>query len=215
MIASLTPSLTAFSRLAEEDAHEVHAGDGGWLAEWAWLIVIVPLIITFLIVFFGKRSPWKGWGMATFGMAFVAIYGTALAWVNLDEGILYEGAIEIGRIGSFTLEWGWVVDGLSIMMYFLVGVVGFLVFVYANGYMKGDVRYTWFFASFSLFAGGMLVLVSAPNLIQLIVGWELVGVSSYLLIAHYWEDYANVDAGNKAADADAALNLTGKALRDG
>jgi len=198
MSASLTPILTAFARFAEEDEHAVHAGDGGWLAEWAWLIVVVPLVITFLIVFFGKRSPLKGWGMATFGMAFVAVYGTALAWVNLQDGILYEGAIEIGQIGSFTLEWGWVVDGLSIMMYFLVGVVGFLVFVYANGYMKGDIRYTWFFASFSLFAGGMLVLVSAPNLIQLIVGWELVGVSSYLLIAHYWEDFDNVDAGNKA-----------------
>ena len=57
-------------------------------------------------------------------------------------------------------------------MYFLVGVVGFLVFAYARGYMEGDVRYTWFFACFTLFAGGMLVLVSAPNLLQLIVGWE-------------------------------------------
>ena len=65
--------------------------------------------------------------------------------------------------------------------------------------------------SFSLFAGGMLVLVAAPNLIQLIVGWELVGVASYLLIAHYWEDFENVDAGNKAfmvnKVADAGLFL--------
>ncbi|MEA2022944.1 MAG: NADH-quinone oxidoreductase subunit L [Actinomycetota bacterium] len=209
MLAALTPIVGLFAFLSEEGGHEVHAGDGGALAEWAWLIVVVPMVITFLIVFFGKHSPWKGWGMATFGMAFVAVYGAILAWKNLTEGILYEGAIEVGRIGDFTIEWGWVVDGLSIMMYFLVGVVGFLVFVYANGYMRGDVRYTWFFASFSLFAGGMLVLVSAPNLIQLIVGWELVGVSSYLLIAHYWEDFDNVDAGNKAfmtnKVADAAL----------
>jgi NADH-quinone oxidoreductase subunit L len=198
MLAAFTPIVARVALLTEEGAHEVHASNGGWLAAWAWLIVVVPLALTFLIVFFGKRSPLKGWGMATFGMAFVAVYGTALAWVNLQEGILYEGAIEIGQIGLFTLQWGWVVDGLSIMMYFLVGVVGLLVFVYANGYMKGDIRYTWFFASFSLFAGGMLVLVSAPNLIQLIVGWELVGVSSYLLIAHYWEDLENVDAGNEA-----------------
>lgn len=136
MVASVTPFLGLVALFAEEGEHEVTAGDGGWLAEWAWLIVVVPLVITFLIVFFGKRSPWKGWGMATFGMAFVAVYGAVLAWVNLQDGILYEGAIEIGRIGSFTLEWGWVVDGLSIMMYFLVGVVGFLVFVYANGYMR-------------------------------------------------------------------------------
>ncbi len=203
MLAALTPLFAWFALLSEETGHaeaghEVHAGDGGALAQWAWLIVVVPLVITFLIVFFGKYSPLKGWGMATFGMAFVAVYGSALAWVNLQEGILYEGAIEVGRIGDFTIEWGWMVDGLSTMMYFLIGVVGFLVFVYAKGYMKGDVRYTWFFASFSLFAGGMLVLVSAPNFIQLIVGWELVGVSSYLLIAHYWEDFDNVDAGNKA-----------------
>ena len=90
------------------------------------------------------------------------------------------------------------VDGLSIMMYFVVGVVGLLVFIYAKGYMHGDIRYTWFFASFTLFAGGMLVLVSAPNLIQLIVGWELVGVASYLLIGHYWEEHENSSAAIKA-----------------
>ena len=80
----------------------------------------------------------------------------------------------------------------------VVGVVGLLVFVYAKGYMEGDIRHTWFFASFTLFAGGMLVLVSAPNLIQLIVGWELVGVASYLLIGHYWEEHENSSAAIKA-----------------
>ena len=64
--------------------------------------------------------------------------------------------------------------------------------------MKGDVRVTWFFAAFSLFAGSMLLLVSAPNLIQLIVGWEGVGLSSYLLIGHYWEQKENSSAGMKA-----------------
>ena len=92
----------------------------------------------------------------------------------------------------------WVVDGLSILMFFLVNFVGLIVFVYALGYMKGDVRVDWFFAAFSLFAGAMLVLVGAPNLIQLIIGWEGVGLASYLLIGFYWEDIANVKAGNKA-----------------
>ncbi|MCL1598361.1 MAG: NADH-quinone oxidoreductase subunit L, partial [Actinomycetia bacterium] len=140
-----------------------------------------------------------------------AVYGTVLFVLNATQGIVYYGQIEIARIGDLVLEWGWSVDGLSIMMYFLVGVVGTLVFTYAKSYMEGDVRFTWFFASFSLFAGGMLVLVSAPNLIQLIVGWELVGVASYLLIGHYWEDYDNVDAANKAfmvnKVADAGLFL--------
>ena len=131
-------------------------------------------------------------------MLFVAVYGVALFAMNANEGINYEGSIEIARIGSFTLEWGWVVDGLSIMMYAVVGVVGLAVFTYAKGYMKGDIRYTWFFAAFTMFAGAMLVLVSAPNLIQLIVGWELVGLASYLLIGHYWEDHANNAAATKA-----------------
>ena len=89
MLAALTPLFASFALLAEETGnaeagHEVHAGDGGALAQWAWLIVVVPIVITFLIVFFGKRSPLKGWGMATFGMAFVAVYGAALAWKNLS-----------------------------------------------------------------------------------------------------------------------------------
>ncbi len=64
--------------------------------------------------------------------------------------------------------------------------------------MRGEIRYTFFWAAFTLFAGSMLLLVSAPNLIQLIVGWEGVGVASYLLIGHYWEDKANSSAGMKA-----------------
>lgn len=193
-----------------EGAHGAEPGiTSGPLVEWAWLIVVVPLVTAFLITFFGTKSRFKGWLMAWLSIGFVAAYGTVLFVVNATEGVLYSGQINIATIGSFELEWGWMVDGLSIMMYFLVGVVGFLVFTYAKGYMEGDVRFTWFFVSFSLFAGGMLVLVSSPNLIQLIVGWELVGVASYLLIGHYWEDFANVDAANKAfmvnKVADAAL----------
>ena len=114
------------------------------------------------------------------------------------DGIVFQDAVEVATLGPLSVEWGWVVDGLSSMMYFVVGVVGFLVFTYAFGYMKGDVRYTFFFGAFTLFAGTMLVLVSAPNMLQLIVGWEGVGVSSYLLIGHYWEEKSNSDAGIKA-----------------
>ncbi len=191
--------LATLFALGEQTGHEVaQLSDGGVLAQWAWLIPVVPLVLMFAIVFFGKRLPMKGWELAEGAMLFVAVYGVALFAMNANEGINYEGSIEIARIGSFTLEWGWVVDGLSIMMYAVVGVVGLAVFTYAKGYMKGDIRYTWFFAAFTMFAGAMLVLVSAPNLIQLIVGWELVGLASYLLIGHYWEDHANNAAATKA-----------------
>ncbi|MGI9584390.1 MAG: NADH-quinone oxidoreductase subunit L [Acidimicrobiia bacterium] len=183
----------------EEGAHGIVPGiTDGPLVEFAWLIVVVPIVMSFVILAFGKKSPFKGWLMAELAIGFVAVYGTVLFILNATQGIVYYGQIEIARVGDFVLEWGWAVDGLSIMMYFLVGVVGLLVFTYAKSYLEGDVRFTWFFVSFTLFAGGMLVLVAAPNLLQLIVGWELVGVASYLLIGHYWEDMANVDAANKA-----------------
>jgi NADH-quinone oxidoreductase subunit L len=180
-------------------ATDLVSSDGGVLAQWAWLIPVVPLVLMFGIVFFGKRLPKKGWELAEAAMAFVAIYGVVLFVANaVGGGIYYEGAVEIARIGSFVIEWGWVVDGLSIMMYAVVGVVGLAVFTYAKGYMEGDIRFTWFFAAFTLFAGAMLVLVSSANMIQLIVGWELVGVASYLLIGHYWEDHENNAAAIKA-----------------
>jgi NADH-quinone oxidoreductase subunit L len=203
LLALAAPLLLATAE--EEGGHAVETfSDGGVLAEFAWLIPVVPMVAAFVIVLFGKRSPLKGWGIAWGSMAFVAVYGTVLFIANIIEGITYEGAVGIGDIGAdgaghtFGLEWGWMVDGLSIMMYMVVGVVGVLVFTYAKGYMEGDIRYTWFFASFALFGGGMLVLVSAPNLIQLIVGWELVGVASYLLIGHYWEEHENSSAAIKA-----------------
>ncbi len=182
----------------EEGGGAAELSDGGILASLAWLIPVVPMVAAFAIALFGKRMPYKGWDIAIAVMGFEALYGTALLLAHIANPIAHDFQIEIAKIGNMPIEWGWAVDGLSIMMYFLVGVVGFFVFLYAKGYMEGDIRFTWFFASFTLFAGGMLVLVSAPNMIQLIVGWELVGVSSWLLIGHYWEEHENSSAAIKA-----------------
>ena len=176
----------------------VHATDGGWLAQWAWLIVVAPFLAMVLIVFFGKRMPRKGGEVAVGAMGFVFVYAAALLILNIAKGVVYQHSIQVAQLGSVSIEWGWVVDGLSTMMYFVVGILSFLVFTYSLGYMKNDIRETWFYAAFALFAGSMLVLVSAPNLIQLIVGWEGVGLASYLLIGHYWEEKENSSAGMKA-----------------
>src|SRR5210317_1921070 len=136
--------------------------DGGIAAEYTWLIVVLPFIAALIFAF-----------------------SSYLLYLNVIEGVASEFYINVGSIGSFDLEFGWVVDGLSIMMYFVVGTVATLVFIYATNYMKGEVRYTFFFTSLTLFAGSMLVLVSSPTLLQLLIGWELVGVCSYLLIGHY------------------------------
>ena len=177
----------------------VERSDGGVLAAGAWLIVLVPFIAALAITLFGKRLPRNGAELAVGAVAFVALYGAVLLLTTwFGDGIVYEGGVTIGSFGGFDIEWAWVVDGLSIMMFFTVGVVSTACFVYAVGYMEGDIRPTAFFASFTLFAGAMLMLVSAANLIQLLIGWELVGVSSYLLIGHYWEQKENSSAGMKA-----------------
>ena len=119
-------------------------------------------------------------------MAINWVYAVALFVLNVTQGVAEEVQFEIGRIGliggrPLVFELGWVVDGLSTMMFVVVTTVSLLVFIYAVGYMHGDVRVTFFFAALSLFAGSMLVLVAAPNLVQLIIGWEGVGLASYLL----------------------------------
>ncbi len=195
----VTAAVLSGSSILAATGEAVERSDGGILAAGAWLIVLVPFLATLAITLFGKRLPRNGGELAVGAVAFVAVYGTVLLLATwFGDGIVYEGGVTIGAFGGFEIEWAWVVDGLSIMMFFVVGVVSTACFVYAVGYMEGDVRPTAFFASFTLFAGAMLMLVSAANLIQLLIGWELVGVSSYLLIGHYWEQKENSSAGMKA-----------------
>jgi NADH-quinone oxidoreductase subunit L len=184
----------------EEVEPAVEAGiTGGFWADTAGIMLVLPFVAFLLILAFGKRLKNQGGELAVAALAINTVWATVLFVQNMTEGVLATYSFEIGRIGSdLVFELGWVVDGLSIMMYFLVSLVGLIVFIYAVGYMHGDVRVPWFFAAFSLFAGSMLVLVGAPNLIQLIIGWEGVGLASYLLIGFYWEDMENVVAGNKA-----------------
>ena len=100
--------------------------------------------------------------------------------------------------GDLGLEAGQRVDGLAAMMFLLVTFVSTMVHVYSTSYMHGDPRYTWYFALLSMFTASMLVLVIANNLMQVLLGWELVGVCSFLLIGFWWEEKKNSDAAIKA-----------------
>ncbi|HEX2153636.1 MAG TPA: NADH-quinone oxidoreductase subunit L [Acidimicrobiia bacterium] len=174
-------------------------GSGGFFAETAGIMLISPFVAFLAIIAVGKRLKYQGAELAIAALAVNTIWAVVLFFLNMTEGVRHEVSFTVGDIGSgLVFELGWLVDGLSIMMYLLVNLVGLIVFIYAVGYMQGDRRVTWFFAAFSLFAGSMLLLVGAPNLIQLIIGWEGVGLASYLLIGFYWEDHENVNAGNKA-----------------
>jgi NADH-quinone oxidoreductase subunit L len=90
------------------------------------------------------------------------------------------------------------IDGLAVVLLLLVSFISLLVQVFSLDYVRGDRRYTHFFASLTLFSAGMLVMVLAENMVQVILGWEIMGLCSFLLIGHWWEEEANSRAALKA-----------------
>ena len=102
------------------------------------------------------------------------------------------------RNGFLEFTVGTRIDGLAVMMLFVVTLISLLVHIYSTAYMHDDVRYTYFYAALSLFTASMLTLVVAPNTLQLLVGWELVGLCSFMLIGHWWEEKENTNAALKA-----------------
>ena len=90
------------------------------------------------------------------------------------------------------------IDGLSVMGLLLVAFISLLVQIYSLEYVRGDRRYTHYFAAITLFSAGMLVMVLAENMIQFLLGWEIMGLCSFLLIGHWWEEEPNARAAVKA-----------------
>jgi len=190
----------------------------------AWLIPTVPAIAFALITLFGKRMPKHGAeiGIAAVGASFVMSCIAASQWIDRveeatghSEGLGAFGKSVFRAAGEHgvepvvnTVTWwisggvhfsvGTTVDGLTVMMLFVVTLISLLVQIYSTAYMHDDRRYTWFFACLSLFTASMLTLVVSENLLQLLVGWELVGLCSFMLIGHWWEDLANSRAAIKA-----------------
>jgi NADH-quinone oxidoreductase subunit L len=93
---------------------------------------------------------------------------------------------------------GTLIDGLSTLMLVVVTLISLLVHIFSTDYVAGDRRYTHYFAFLSLFTASMLFFVISDNTLQMIVGWELVGLCSFALIGHWWEEKANSDAALKA-----------------
>jgi NADH-quinone oxidoreductase subunit L len=167
------------------------------MVDVAWLIPVLPFLAFFLIVFFGRLMPGRGAdiGILATGASFVI---SLLVFFEVVGGAHAERSWRLFELSSFRLEVGMTVDGLAAVMFVVVTVVSLLVQVYSIGYMREEPRYTWYFAALSLFTASMLNLVIANNLFQLLVGWELVGICSYLLIGHFWEEKENSDAAIKA-----------------
>ncbi len=171
------------------------------LLDYAWVVVVLPLVSAAAIAAFGKKLPWEGaeLGIAALGGGW--LLSIAIAWQTYLNSPMepVERFFEWSPLGGgFIFELGMLVDGLTAVMLLLVTTVSLMVHIYSREYMKGEVRFTYFYAMLSLFTFSMLVLVIANNLLQAVIGWELVGLCSFLLIGFYWEEKSNQDAANKA-----------------
>ena len=170
-----------------------------WFVQHAWVIAFLPFVSAALTLFLGKRTPGKGtvYGILAVGTGLVMSLGVLLQFVQHGGGT-YEGSINWFQVGGFHLEAGQLVDGLTAVMLVVVTGVSLCVHIYSLGYMHGDQRYTWFYVALSLFTGAMLNVVVANNLFQLLVGWEIMGFCSYVLIGHWWEEHENSSSAIKA-----------------
>ncbi|WP_460200061.1 NAD(P)H-quinone oxidoreductase subunit 5 [Scytonema sp. NUACC21] len=122
----------------------------------------------------------------------------ALLWSQIEGHAPYTRTLEWAAAGNFHLSMGYTIDHLAALMLVIVTTVAFLVMVYTDGYMSHDPGYVRFYAYLSLFGSSMLGLVVSPNLVQVYIFWELVGMCSYLLVGFWYDRKAAADACQKA-----------------
>src|SRR5579859_1451179 len=180
-----------------------------------WLIPIPPLVAFFVIILAAGRSKtlshiiaigcvFSSWLMS---LSIVLAAVTQHKDLGLVDGSLGPKGVWGGSInwlangtgsGLRAINMGVLVDPLTVIMLFMVPLACLLIFIYSLGYMAHDPRNTRFFAYLSLFAGGMLLLVVADNLLMLFIGWEIMGLCSYLLIGFWYEKPSAYKAAMKA-----------------
>jgi len=175
------------------------------LYQYAWLVPVLPLIGAAIV----------GTGLISYGEAtsklrqpsallIVSLTGAAMVlsglifWSQVQGHQTYTQMFEWAAAGDFRIEMGYTIDHLAALMLVVVTTVAFLVMIYTDGYMAHDPGYVRFYAYLSLFSSSMLGLVISPNLLQVYVFWELVGMCSYLLIGFWYDRKPAADACQKA-----------------
>src|ERR1700686_2619305 len=184
----------------------------GYFLSHLWLIPLFPLAGAAIMFFFGRHLPKDAVNLFCVGSVFLSFLhalGAVLKLFSLPAGqriyqqIFFQwvtpGAMPTSTgLVNFVADWGYLLDPLSCVMVIVVTFVGFLIHVYSIGYMDHEGGYYRFFGYLNLFMFSMLTLVLANNLLLLFVGWEGVGLCSYLLIGFYFLRKSASDAGKKA-----------------
>ena len=161
-----------------------------------WLILFLPLLAAGIITLFTLANK-KVSATLSIG-AIVTGFVLTLAFIKANGFTGGETALNWLSIGSLNVDFGLRLDALSLMMLLIVTGVGGAIHIYSAGYMHDDPGYSRYFACMSLFTFAMLGIVLSNNFLQLFIFWELVGVSSYLLIGFWFEKVSAADAAKKA-----------------
>ncbi|PTX95793.1 NADH-quinone oxidoreductase subunit L [Opitutus sp. ER46] len=158
------------------------------------MLLLVPLLSAAVIALFLRRAGGVAAIVSVMAAVFICVFGLRLAL----SGGRHESATEWLQLGGFTLSIGYKFDDLAALMLTIVGIVGLCVHVFSLGYMAEDGAKARYFGGLSIFMFSMLGIVFADNLFMMFIFWELVGFSSWLLIAHYVTRPAAAEASKKA-----------------
>ena len=163
-----------------------------------WLIFFLPLLSATVITLFTLRSKTVS-SLISIGAVVTGFVLTCLfISANTFHPAVTETTVNWLTIGSLSIDFGLKLDALSLMMMLIVTGVGGAIHIYSYGYMHDDRSRARFFACMSLFTFSMLGIVLANNFVMMFIFWELVGVSSYLLIGFWFEKPSAGDAAKKA-----------------
>ena len=166
----------------------------------AWLLVVVPAVSAAILLLGGKYVDRWGHWLGALVPAALFVYSVAL-FFSVKAESNREVSLQLYKwipVGSFQINVGFLIDPLSLVFVLLITGVGGLIHIYSLGYMEHDEGRRRFFGQFNLFIAAMLLLVLADNYLVLYVGWEGVGLASYLLIGFYYNRPTAATAAKKA-----------------
>ncbi len=166
-----------------------------------WLAPVLPLFSALVLALFGPRFSRKivsALGVGSVGAAAVVAFIVTYGFLELQQPhpAFVQRLWTWMDTGVFRPEIAFYLDSVSLLILLVVTFVGFLIHLYSTDYMRDDDGYSRFFAYMNLFVASMLILVLGNNLFLLYLGWEGVGLCSYLLIGFWYRDPANVRAAN-------------------
>ena len=173
------------------------------MLEWLWLIPALPFAGYLVLALAGarlSRTIVASVGVGSVGLSAVIALVAAFSFITSPpSNHVYSQTLWTWiSVGNFTPKIAFYLDPLSLVMTLVITFVSFLIHLYSSEFMIDDVGYSRFFAYMNLFVGSMLTLVLADNLLLLYLGWEGVGLCSYLLIGFWYQDPANGRAARKA-----------------